>query len=194
MDKWVGDLVDDLDRAGRLADTVVIVTSDHGENFGEGHLIGHLLSVDDRLIRVPLIVAGPDAVAFGDGPFSLVRLPALVARTLGLDDHPWDDVSTGPAVAQTDGLATWDREARTRLEAAWQLPAHIVERLAGPIACATDGRFKLVRTSGADRLHDIAADPHEERDVAAAHPNVVNRLRTVLESSERIPGCSPRSS
>jgi arylsulfatase A-like enzyme len=183
MDHWVGDLVDDLDRTGRLADTVVIVTSDHGENFGDGHLIGHLLSVDDRLIRVPLIVSGPDTVELGDGPFSLVRLPALVADALGLDDHPWEDISSGPAVAQTDGLATWDREARTRLEAAWHLPAHIVDQLAHPIACATDGRFKLVRTAGVERLHDMTTDPLEESDVAASHPSTVTELRKALDAA-----------
>jgi arylsulfatase A-like enzyme len=193
MDHWVGDLVDDLDRSGRLADTVVVVTSDHGENFGEGHLVGHLLSVDDRLIRVPFVVAGPDKADLGDGPFSLVRLPALVANLLGIDDHPWSDVGPGPAVAQTDGLATWDEEARERLVAAWNLPSPIVDRLASPIACATDGRFKLVRESGRHRLYDTSDDPLEGRDVSDSHPDQVKRLQTVLDAAEPLSPTADRA-
>jgi len=183
MDHWIGQLVDDLDRAGRLDDTVVIVTSDHGENFGEGHLIGHLLSVDDRLIRVPLIVSGPGAASRAL-PFSLVGLPALVAGLVGLDQHPWAHDGSGVAVAQTDGIATWDPEARRRLEAAWRLPRSIVDRLGSPISCATDGRFKLVRDRGAERLHDLTQDPLEDRDVADRHPDQMARLRTVLDRAD----------
>jgi len=183
MDAWVGQLVDDLDRAGRLDDTVVIVTSDHGENFGEGHLVGHLLSVDDRLLRVPLVVTGPGARS-SSMPFSLVGLPALIGQLLGIDDHPWHDDGSGVAVAQTDGIATWDPEARRQLGAAWQLPASVVERLGDPISCATDGRFKLVRDGGAVRLHDLTTDPLEVRDVAGAHPDQVARLLGVLDDAD----------
>jgi arylsulfatase A-like enzyme len=183
MDHWVGQLVDDLDRAGRLDDTVLVVTSDHGENFGEGHLVGHLLSVDDRLIRVPLIVSGP-----GTGsralPFSLVGLPALIGDLLGLEDHPWGADGSGVAVAQTDGIATWDPEARRRLEAAWRLPRSIIDRLGSPISCATDGRFKLVRDTDTIRLHDLTEDPFESRDVAAAHPHDAARLRAALDEAD----------
>jgi arylsulfatase A-like enzyme len=184
MDHWIGQLVDDLDRAGRLDDTVVIVTSDHGENFGEGHLIGHLLSVDDRLIRVPLIVSGPGAASRAL-PFSLVGLPALVAALVGLDQHPWADDGSGVAVAQTDGIATWDPGARRRLEAAWRLPRAIVDRLGSPISCATDGRFKLVRDGDTVRLHDLDRDPLETTDVAVAHTDVVARLQAVLDRADR---------
>jgi len=184
MDQWVGQLVDDLDRAGRLDDTVLIVTSDHGENFGEGHLVGHLLSVDDRLIRVPLIVSGPGSAA-RPLPFSLVGLPALVADLLELDHHPWHDDGSGIAVAQTNGIATWDPEARRRLEAAWRLPSSIVDRLGDPISCATDGRFKLVRDDDTRRLHDLDEDPLESTNVAATHPDVVTRLAAVLDRADQ---------
>ena len=184
MDHWIGQLADDLERAGRLDDTVVVVTSDHGENFGDGHLVGHLLSVDERLIRVPLIVSGPGARS-SSLPFSLVGLPAFIGQLLGLDDHPWHDDGSGVAVAQTNGIATWDPDVRRRLEAAWRLPEAIVDRLGGPISCATDGRFKLVRDGEALRLHDLTDDPLEVRDVAHAHPDHVARLRAVLDDADR---------
>ncbi|MGH2951471.1 MAG: sulfatase, partial [Solirubrobacterales bacterium] len=58
LDDWLGSLLDELDRSALLDETLVIVTSDHGENFGENGYMAHAFSLDDRLIRVPLIAAG----------------------------------------------------------------------------------------------------------------------------------------
>ena len=53
MDDWLARVLDLLDKHKLLDDTQVVVTSDHGENFGEGGLCGHSFSLDDRSIRVP---------------------------------------------------------------------------------------------------------------------------------------------
>ena len=58
MDRWLAELCERLDRAGKLDETLLIVTADHGENFGEGGLIAHGLSLDNRLLHVPFVVAG----------------------------------------------------------------------------------------------------------------------------------------
>src|SRR5207248_3532563 len=59
VDHWLEGVLGGLERAGILDETLVIITSDHGENFGEGGLITHAFSLDDRLIRVPPTAAGP---------------------------------------------------------------------------------------------------------------------------------------
>ncbi len=59
LDDWLGRVLEDLERRGILEETIVIVTSDHGENFGEGGLMGHAYSLDKRLIRLPFAAAGP---------------------------------------------------------------------------------------------------------------------------------------
>src|SRR5439155_21483738 len=41
LDDALGDYLDDLERAGLLADTVVVITSDHGEAFGEHGMLHH---------------------------------------------------------------------------------------------------------------------------------------------------------
>ena len=73
-----------MQRRGILDDTLIIVTSDHGENFGEDGLIAHGFSVDERLIHMPLVMAGPGARM--RRPFSLAELPALIGRAAGIDD------------------------------------------------------------------------------------------------------------
>jgi len=59
MDDWLANILESLDARGILDDTLVIVTSDHGENFGEGGLIGHGFSLDERLVHVPFVASGP---------------------------------------------------------------------------------------------------------------------------------------
>src|SRR5687768_16946117 len=91
-----------LDRHGLLDDTQLVLTSDHGENLGDGNLLGHAFSLDDRLIRVPLVSAGPSPLPT-DSVMSLTRLPRFIAAAAGIDAHPFDDgLPDGVAVAQLD--------------------------------------------------------------------------------------------
>ena len=45
-DDWLGRLLETLDGRGLLDETLVIATSDHGENLGENRLFGHAFSLD----------------------------------------------------------------------------------------------------------------------------------------------------
>src|SRR5438552_1415851 len=89
MDDWLGRVLERMDGAGLLEDTLVIVTSDHGENLGETGLIAHASSLDNRLLHVPLVMSGPGAS--GAAIESLASVPRLIAELTGLDDYPWDD-------------------------------------------------------------------------------------------------------
>lgn len=180
MDWWLGRLLSALESKGLLEETLVIVTSDHGENLGEGHLLGHAISLDERLIHVPLVAAGPGAPREDGRVMSLMELPRLVAAAAGLDDHPWQDTAgtTGIAVAQSDGLET---VSKNRFVAAMRLPPRAQEAMSLRRSCATDGRFKLVREGDTTRLHDLESDPLERVDAAPTFPDQVARLRRVLD-------------
>src|SRR5207253_10423323 len=47
LDAWLARLLTLLDEHGLLDETQIVVTSDHGENFGEGELLAHAFSLDD---------------------------------------------------------------------------------------------------------------------------------------------------
>jgi arylsulfatase A-like enzyme len=59
LDREMGDLFRFLRESNILEETVVIVTSDHGENFGDHGLIEHQFSVHNSLIHVPLLIRFP---------------------------------------------------------------------------------------------------------------------------------------
>jgi arylsulfatase A-like enzyme len=187
MDAWVGRIAEELDRRRMLDDTLLIITSDHGENLGEGHLIGHVMSLDDRLLRVPFVMAGPGATARSSRLTSLADVPRLVAEAAALGAHPWDvsKDEDGVVIAQTEGFRAITRQAVEGLVRAWHLSEVAAERMCMRQTCAFDGRFKLVHDDHGERLFDLEADPAESRDVLGEEPANAARLRVALAQVER---------
>lgn len=182
MDDWLARVLDDLERAGVLEDTVVLVTSDHGENLGEGELIGHALSLDDRLIRIPFVSSHP--LGLDDGHvLSLTELPRLVAALTDLDGHPWGDA--GPAqevaVAQLDPMGGGVAPQLLQWIAEWDLDEEGRSRLTLPATAAIDGRWKLVRRGDEERLFDLDRDPLELHPLDGVSDH--RRLRTAVDAA-----------
>ena len=184
LDRWLARVLELLDAQGLLDDTVVVVTSDHGDNFGENGLIGHGGSLDDRLLSVPLIAAGPGVPPTPPGVVSLVDLPRMIAGFIGMDDHPWGPaVDPGVAVAQYDGTFAFHPEEMGALREMGATPDG-VRRLTQRFTCATDGELKLVRTNEGDALFDVKSDPLETAPVeAAAYPS--ERLQPLRRALDR---------
>jgi len=82
-DEFIGLLLDKL--GNYLADTIVIVTADHGDEFGEHGRFGHR-SVYDALLRVPLIMAGPGIKGgtLVKHQVSLIDLPPTIMDFIGI--------------------------------------------------------------------------------------------------------------
>ncbi|MHA1733225.1 MAG: sulfatase family protein [Promethearchaeota archaeon] len=86
LDKYVGAIVESLEEAGQLEDTVVVFTSDHGDLLGNhGFFYKSLVSYDDSM-RVPLVVSYPRRVPKGlrsGALHSLVDIPATFLSLAG---------------------------------------------------------------------------------------------------------------
>jgi len=91
VDDYVGKLLDELDANRELDETLVVVTSDHGEGFGEYsnlndevRLIDHSWGIGDEVAHVPLVVKSPGESS-GDTvttPATLTQFPNVVRETL----------------------------------------------------------------------------------------------------------------
>jgi arylsulfatase A-like enzyme len=183
MDAWLERLLGRLDAAGVLDDTLVVVTSDHGENFGEGRLIGHGFSLDERLINIPFVAAGPGAEQL-QGIRSLAELPGRLAAIAGLEGHPYDAADLPPLpVAQYDSPAPPRGDERTEgAIALWDLDEHAALMLTMALTSAVDGDLKLVVREGHEAFYDLRADPLEAAPLAAEAVDAAacDRLRQAL--------------
>lgn len=168
LDDATGDLLDDLATRGILDDTLVIVTSDHGENLGDHGLWEHRYSVHQTLLHVPLVVSFPRRLPAGrvDRPVSTVDLYGTVLELCGLTPpaatgsllHP----STGPVFAFLG-----DPFASSLLPIQQARPGITVAPLLRTWEVVIEGDHKLMQASdGETRLYQLADDPAELSELA----------------------------
>jgi arylsulfatase A-like enzyme len=192
MDDWLADVLEALDARGALDDTLVVVTSDHGENFGESGLMAHAFSLDERLTHVPLVAAGPGAGEL-EGLVSLADLPRALARAAGIA-HPWGpDICAGVAVAEFDPPTGPDDERAHRVAAQWGVGERGLRVLTTPLTSATDGSSKLVRRGTVEELFDLDCDPLEQRPLDPADPRA-DQLRAALDPAPAVAESQPEAS
>jgi arylsulfatase A-like enzyme len=183
-DDHLGRLLDRLAAIGVLDDTIVAVTSDHGDEFFEHGGKGHGLTVYDELVRVPLVVRWPRRIGPGMRVREQVRHVDVAPTLLGL-----------AGVAPPPGFGTGGRfgdSLRERDLTPWltapRSPAPFPELVAipesqmifgyGTGAVRTPER-KLVEYADPSRprqLFDLASDPGETRDQAAERPDTADRF------------------
>jgi arylsulfatase A-like enzyme len=85
-DAQLGAFLDELEARGLLEETLVIITADHGDAFGEHGYYGHPRQLDDELLRVPLVVHHPDvSEAEVAVPASGVDIVPTVLEAVGVD-------------------------------------------------------------------------------------------------------------
>jgi arylsulfatase A-like enzyme len=167
-DFLLGRILDALERSGRLDRTVVLVTSDHGENLGDHPPLDHQLGLWDTLIRVPLLLRYPAWSAGGVEAGRLVSLmdvPGALLHLAGIEE-----AGGGPLV-EDDGreavLVEYDRPGwiLDRIRARFGLDPSPWDRdLQG---VRTRGHKWIEATDGRHLAFDLVADPGERRNLAA---------------------------
>lgn len=98
VDDQIKALFSELEGRGLLENTIVIVTSDHGESFGEHGILQHSASLYLPEIHVPLIVWAPGKVPAGktvETPVTIAALPSTILSLVNVTDDPFP----GPSLA-----------------------------------------------------------------------------------------------
>lgn len=89
VDNKVGELFDFMESSGLMSNTMIIVVADHGEHFGEHHMMGHQYSVYEPLVRVPLIVRYDPLIQSGREA-ALVQSHDIYPTVLEAAGLPWE--------------------------------------------------------------------------------------------------------
>jgi len=168
-------------------DTLVIVTADHGEEFGEHGKVEHGETLYNTALHVPLAFYWPGHVAAGESS-SVVELVDVVPTILDLlglqESERLDGRSLTPALLRRGELPS--RPAYAELRSAWG----VCRENGLPEDCRVDryavqtDEFKYVRSKVPkfERLYDLRADPSEEHDVAGKFPDELRRDRILIDA------------
>ncbi|MBL8840778.1 MAG: sulfatase [Planctomycetes bacterium] len=169
LDENFGLLLAKLRSAGREEETVLVAIADHGTALGQHDLYGHGMCWDE-LLRVPLYVHVPGVA------------PAVIETPLSTLDV-WPTVmGLAPALANAAFLAQC-RGVDVLLHDHDPRPLFGVAALKRGVASVTFGRWKLLRVRANElQLYDLEADPHEQKDVARANGEIVQRLTALLDA------------
>ncbi len=191
-DRAVGRLIDELERSGALARSIVIVTSDHGESFSHGWIAHHGPIMTQGVLHVPLLIRVPgqaQGARIASAGEQVDLLPTILDLA-GLQVPEWAEGKSLRPLMEPGG------EAPDRPTFSYELTT--ASRFTAPESGAFAvllGRHKLVHRlrSGCEELYDLDADPGETRNLAAESTERVVALRALLERrrGSALPGSAP---
>jgi arylsulfatase A-like enzyme len=176
MDQEIRELFESL---GLEHGALVVITSDHGEEFQDHGGSGHHNTLYDELLRVPLVLFAPGLVAAGrvSSPVATIDILPTLRDVLGLPASAAEEGRSLLETARRGGDAT-----RVLFPMRWDElgPTTSVRK-----AVVTD-RYKLILSwpERREELYDLAQDPRETRDLAREKAPLVAALRAQLEALE----------
>lgn len=181
-DACVGALFDFVQK--QFDDTIVVITADHGDLFGEYGLLGHHMVLHDGLIHVPLVTHGlPDVDHHISRPTQHIDIMKTLLSIANADTSQFQgydirEDSREVAVSQ-DLRGTVDDEEERNYDRIRKYNSNVdLSHL--PTSMVTAARttdFKLVWTEEWSKLYLL---PDEEEDVSGEYPSVFEDLRSFV--------------
>lgn len=180
-DDHIGQILNALTDAGVFDETVIIISADHGENQGELNIWGDHQTADQITCRIPLIVRWPGLTD-----------QARVDRAL---HHHYDWAATMVELLGGQVPASWDGQPFTAaFKSAQEAGRDYLVTSQGAWACQRGVRFNhegssfiCLRTYHDGHkmlepllLFNLSQDPHQQYDLSAAQPQVVERAMALL--------------
>jgi arylsulfatase A-like enzyme len=185
IDAQIGRLFADLERRGMLENTMVVITSDHGEHFNEHGFVGHGQSVYRREVHVPLLIIPPSGSGSGSSrsdlarrgvvpePVSLRDLPATIVDLLAIKDtSPFPGSSLAPLWNTTGSLDPQLAPSPVLSEVGHKQHVPRMERIPATVgevkALISNGKVYIRNTGAKEEVFDLKMDPLEKSNIVAA--------------------------
>ncbi len=172
-DRVVRSILDDLERTGLRERTVVVVTSNHGNELFEHGELGHAELQYDTVLHVPLLISDPalEAPLVLDPVVQTIDVaPTILARAGIEPPHGSDGASLLPLLGLAEGVYE---------------PRDVFSYATTSTGALRTQRYKLTIEPGPAgplaRLYDLEADPAEQRDVTEEQPTIAAELEARLQ-------------
>lgn len=190
IDQELGLLFDDLKQQKILENTLVIVTADHGEQFGEHGLFTHGNSLYMQTMRVPLLISFPAHVPENisvSEPVTLRDLPATIVDLAQLGDK---DRFPGNSLAQFwNGTMNTASATRSPLLSELTLGPfthpHEPAFLGDMKSLVIDRKHCILNGDGREEVYDLDSDPQENVDLSGTEEGrqINQRFRSLLKET-----------
>jgi len=201
-DNLLGTLLQVLKESGVYDDTVIIVTSDHGENLGEHGLMEHQFSVHENVLLVPLVIRAPGILKPGINhqPVMLSDLFDTIIELAGARYKADDDSAgdTNPVFSQSliPKKETTKSKGRRYIVSEYAgAPGGLLQHLkqlnpkldTTPLDLAyktvTDGKWRFTISSDGKRmLYNLEKDPQQTIDYASMYSDIADEMEEYLET------------
>ncbi len=173
VDSLLQPLIEPLLNRGKEARTLIVLTSDHGEGLGEHGEATHGIFAYETTLHVPLIVHAPGLLApsvVADRVRHIDILPTIL-DALGMPKPP--DLPGRSLLPAANGGTLAPAPAY------FEAMSSALNRGWAPLAGLVRGSYKLIDLP-IPELFDLAQDPHETRNLAAAEPQTLDLVRGEL--------------
>jgi arylsulfatase A-like enzyme len=192
LDDGIGRLFAFLKKTGTLENTILVVTSDHGENFGDHRLIEHQFCLYNSLLHIPLIIVYPGTIRPGSTSSSLVSTLFLFQTLIdwtGSHGKPGIQPIEKRTLANPDP----DQMVFAEHENFIRMIKNVLQAEAPPgfsfqpfdrsWTCVYDSEFKLIASSGgSNELYHLSEDWGEEHDLIGRQGEKAEQMLKGLES------------
>ena len=183
-DRHLAQVLDTLKGQGLYDDTVIVVTADHGEEFMERGWIGHVTTLYQELLHVPLVMKLPGiAPRTIDVPVGLIDVMPTLLRFLdveipkSVDGKPWD-LRAGGRITRSPIFSETFSDVRKKFAKDNNLPPKDMIALKAIIL----GDRKLIydENTEARQVFDLAGDPQEQTDLWPQRKSEDRRMGLLL--------------
>ncbi len=194
LDRELGKLMSFLKAEGILEDSILVITSDHGENFGDHGFIEHQFRLSESLIHVPLVIRYPkilEARIVNENVSTVAIFRTIVEILDGLNKEQFSPVNL-PSKG-----SLFDPKADEPIISEYYSGVEMMKRTIGKEAPDFDfspydlnikslisGKHKYIwYSTGKEELFDLDADPGEVNDLSAERSDLLRNFQTLLWES-----------
>jgi arylsulfatase A-like enzyme len=194
IDFFLGKLFDYLKEREIYDNTFFIITSDHGENFGEHELANHVFCLYDTLLHIPLIMRYSKYFSGGKRISNIVSnidiFPTLLSvlnvkikvkhRINGVNLIPLENRIYHRYICAEYGPPFADIKALERFNPHMLLPS-LRNKYNRSLKCIRSDDFKyIIASDGEEELYNLKKDPEENKNIIKELPEKAEELKSIL--------------
>lgn len=194
LDHNLGRLFNFMEKKGILDNTILIITSDHGSNFGEHDLYGHSFCLYDSVIKIPLIIHYPKMFSQKriQKPVQNIDVLPTLLDILNIDENDSIDGESICNLIQENNfrdfaisehslqnVSLFDRNVKNPkpgLKEKYHTALHAIR---------TEDKKYIWSSGEKHELFDLKADPQEEDNIIQQYPDKTNELKNKLFSKAK---------